>query len=118
MPENEYLLDNYKIESEKGDFDKKALNDFIKQKRIFNFNWNDWNAGKVVYHPKHIKPDRLQELFQYAWDTFYHDEPQPIKMYNLIKKVVEKEMEDGTYKPRVRNLAKTSFGKKVVRRTT
>jgi len=32
IPEDEYLLHNYKIETEKGDFEKKALNDYIKQK--------------------------------------------------------------------------------------
>ncbi|MCK5693319.1 MAG: BamA/TamA family outer membrane protein [Bacteroidales bacterium] len=32
MPEDEYLLHNYKIESEKGDFDKRLLDEYIKQK--------------------------------------------------------------------------------------
>ncbi len=32
VSEDEYLLHNYKIESGKGDFDKKELNDYIKQK--------------------------------------------------------------------------------------
>ena len=32
VPEDEYLLHSYKIESEKGDFDKRVLNEYIKQK--------------------------------------------------------------------------------------
>ena len=32
VPENEYLLKNYKIESEKGDYDRRLLNDYIKQR--------------------------------------------------------------------------------------
>ncbi len=32
VPEDEYLLNGYKIESEKGDFDKRQLNEYIKQK--------------------------------------------------------------------------------------
>ncbi|MEN8230246.1 MAG: BamA/TamA family outer membrane protein [Bacteroidota bacterium] len=32
IPEDEYLLHSYKIESGDGDFDKKALDDYIKQK--------------------------------------------------------------------------------------
>lgn len=32
VAEDEYLLHNYKIEAEKGDFDKKVLNEYIKQK--------------------------------------------------------------------------------------
>ncbi|MCK5135780.1 MAG: BamA/TamA family outer membrane protein [Bacteroidales bacterium] len=38
VPEDQYLLHSYKIESGNGDFEKKALNDYIKQKpnkRIF-----------------------------------------------------------------------------------
>jgi outer membrane protein assembly factor BamA len=32
VPEEKYLLQSYKIESQEGDFDKRELNDFIKQK--------------------------------------------------------------------------------------
>lgn len=32
VPEGEYLMQNYKIDSEKGDYDKKMLNEYIKQK--------------------------------------------------------------------------------------
>jgi outer membrane protein assembly factor BamA len=32
VPEGDYLLHDYKIKSEKGDFDKRELNDYIKQK--------------------------------------------------------------------------------------
>ncbi len=32
VPEDQYLLQNYKIESEKGDYDKKLLDEYIKQK--------------------------------------------------------------------------------------
>jgi len=32
IPEDEYLLHSYKIEAEKGDFDKRVLNEYIKQK--------------------------------------------------------------------------------------
>lgn len=32
IPDDQYLLHNYKIEAEDGDYDKKALDDYIKQK--------------------------------------------------------------------------------------
>ncbi len=32
VPEDEYLLNDYKIKTEKGDFEKRELNDYIKQK--------------------------------------------------------------------------------------
>jgi hypothetical protein len=57
--------------------------------------------------------ERLQELYHYAWDTFYKDEPQTQKMFNLLTTVMQREIEDGTYKPRRRDLQNESFGKKV-----
>jgi radical SAM superfamily enzyme YgiQ (UPF0313 family) len=91
----------------------KAYVDLVKQKRIFNTNWDDYNAGQVVYQPKHMSAERLQELYQYAWDTFYKDETQEEKMFKLLKQVVSREIEDGTYKKRRQDLSKISFGKAV-----
>ena len=66
------------------------------------YDWNDYNAGKVVFQPKLLSVDKLQELYYYAWDTFYKEEPQNYKMFKLLKQVVEKEKADNTYKARVR----------------
>jgi len=38
-----------------------------------------------------MPPEKLQELYYYAWDTFYREESQGIKMFKLFKKVIEKE---------------------------
>ena len=91
----------------------KAYSDLVKQNRIFDHDWNHYNAGKVVYQPKHMSPERLQELYYYAWDTFYKDEPQTMKMLNLISRIINREVEDGTYAPRRRDLIDVSFGKNV-----
>ncbi|MDY6802171.1 MAG: radical SAM protein [Bacteroidota bacterium] len=91
----------------------KAWTDLHKQKRIFNYDWNDYNAGQVVYHPKHMTAERLQELYHYAWDSFYKDETQEEKMFKLLKNVVSREIEDGTYRKRRQDLSKVSFGKKI-----
>jgi hypothetical protein len=69
----------------------------------------------VVFQPKNMSPERLQELYQYAWDSFYKDESQELKMFKLFTKVIMKEMEDGTFVPRRRDLANQSFGKQVIR---
>ena len=58
-----------------------------------------------------MAPERLQELLQYAWDTFYRDESQPIKMFKLFQRVVRKEMADNTFRPRDRARAKAVFGR-------
>ena len=91
----------------------KAYEDLKQQNRIFSNDWNDYSADKVVYHPKHMSAEKLQELFFYAWDTFYKDEPQEIKMSKLMQKVIVKEMADNTYRPRNRALATRAFGKEL-----
>lgn len=93
----------------------KAYEDLSKQNRILSHDWNDFSADQVVYQPKHMSAERLQELLDYAWSSFYQDEPQSIKMAKLFKEVVKKEMADNTFKPRDRSLSGQSFGRAVVR---
>ncbi|HQL82071.1 MAG TPA: cobalamin-dependent protein [Spirochaetota bacterium] len=88
----------------------KAWDDMVKQKRITDRDWNNYNAGRVVYRPKLLSPERLQELYYFAWERFYQDEPQQYKMFRLIQKVVERERALGTYKPRRRDLMRQAFG--------
>lgn len=91
----------------------KAYKSLQNENRILSYDWNEYTADKVVFQPKLITPEKLQELLHYAWDSFYSDEPQPYKMFKLIKKVVEKEKKDNTYKPRTRELAGRKFGQSV-----
>jgi len=84
--------------------------------RIFDFDSDHYNAGQVVFHPKNMSAERLQELYEYAWDTFYKDESQELKMFRLFCKVALSEMNEGTYRPRIRELVNKSFGKDVVRK--
>lgn len=93
----------------------KAYDDLMRQGRIFDHDWDHFNAGQVVYQPKHMTPEKLQELYDYAWKSFYQDESQEQKMFKLFSKVMMREMEDGTYRPRDRRLINKSFGKDVVR---
>lgn len=93
----------------------KAYDDLMRQGRIFDHDWDHYNAGRVVYQPKNFSAERLQELYDYAWKTFYKDESQEEKMFKLFTSVVLREMNDGTYRPRNRQLANQSFGKTVNR---
>lgn len=89
----------------------RAYNDLEKEGRILSKDWNDFSADKVVYQPKQMSPEKLQELLDLAWNSFYKDEPQEMKMFKLFKQVVSKEMEDGTFASRNRDLAKQAFGR-------
>ncbi len=91
----------------------RAYAELAAQKRILSHDWNDFSADKVVFQPKQMSPERLQELFEYAWNTFYQDEPQEIKMSKLFKLVIEKEMADNTFRPRNRELTGQAFGRSV-----
>jgi len=70
---------------------------FEKEGRILSNNWQDYTCDKVVFQPRHMTPRKLEELYHYAWDTFYADGGYQLKMGNLFLKVVKREMEDGTY---------------------
>ena len=93
----------------------KAYDELNKNNRILSRDWNDFSADRVVFQPKNMSPQKLQELLDYAWNTFYQDEPQRIKMARLFKQVVKKEMADNTFRPRDRSLTEQSFGKPVNR---
>jgi len=80
-----------------------------QQGRILTNDWLKYTADKVVFQPKQMSPDKLQELYYYAWDTFYADSGHQLKMGELFKKVIRREMDDGTYhryNPRKRRVFK------------
>ncbi len=66
--------------------------------RILSNNWGDYTADKVVFQPKQMTPDELQQMFYYAWDTFNADGGYQLKMSKLFKQVIAREMDDGTYR--------------------
>jgi radical SAM superfamily enzyme YgiQ (UPF0313 family) len=93
----------------------KAWDDMERDGRIFDRDWNNYNAGRVVFKPLKMSPDRLQELYHYAWEQFYRDETQEQKMFKLIMRVIERERKLGTYQSPRKDLAGVSFGKQVDR---
>ena len=69
-----------------------------QERRILHNDWIRYTGGEVVFQPAKMSVDKLQEMYHYAWDEFYSDMRQGIKMARLFLKVIEKEKEDGTYK--------------------
>lgn len=66
--------------------------------RILSNNWGDYTADRVVFQPKRMTPEKLQELYYYAWDTFYANSGYQLRMGELFKQVMEREITDGTYR--------------------
>jgi radical SAM superfamily enzyme YgiQ (UPF0313 family) len=89
----------------------RTFEEFERDKRILTYDWDAYTADRVVFQPRQMSPERLQELYAYAWETFYRDEPQSYKMFKLFKRVVEREKEDGSFRPRRRELAGSRFGR-------
>ena len=91
----------------------RAFEQLHGEKRIFTYDWDNYTADQVVFHPKHMSPERLDELLSYAWDMFYKNESQQMKMAKLYKKVITMEKADNSYSPRKRELARQAFGQKI-----
>jgi len=91
----------------------QAYRELHEQKRILTYDWDQYTADKVVFQPRHMAPEKLQGLLDYAWRTFYHDEPQRMKMFKLMEQVMRREKADGTYRPRNRKLARQAFGRRI-----
>jgi len=69
-----------------------------KDGRILHNNWIEYTADKVVYQPLKMTPDELQNVYYYAWDTFYANSGYELKMGQLFQKLVMREIADNTYK--------------------
>jgi radical SAM superfamily enzyme YgiQ (UPF0313 family) len=70
----------------------------LNDDRILTNDWNQYTGGQVVYQPAQMTPAKLQDLYYYAWDTFYRESSQNVKMAKLFLKVIEKEKADGTHR--------------------
>ncbi len=91
----------------------KAYDELKRQNRILSYDWDEYSADKVVYRPRHMSAERLQELLEHAWDTFYAAEAQEIKMFKLFQRVVRKEMAENTFRPRRAEMRRTAFGRRL-----
>jgi radical SAM superfamily enzyme YgiQ (UPF0313 family) len=52
--------------------------------RILCQDWRRFNAGEVVFRPRLIEPDRLQALYHEAWQAFYRESSQELRMSKLL----------------------------------
>ena len=69
-----------------------------KEGRIVSNEWIRYTCDQVVFEPRHMSRQKLKEMYYYAWDTFYKGTSSQLKMGELFKKVISKEMADGTYR--------------------
>jgi radical SAM superfamily enzyme YgiQ (UPF0313 family) len=89
----------------------RAFADLQAEGRILSYNWDDYTCDKVVFQPKHMSPERLEELYEEAWKIFYREKPQAYRMFELFKRVIYKEIADGSFQPQRLARAKRKFGR-------
>src|SRR5512136_1456793 len=89
----------------------RAFADLQAEGRILSYDWNDYTSDKVVFQPKHMSPERLQQLCDEAWNIFYREKPQAYRMFELFKRVIYKEVADGSFKRQRRAQANRKFGR-------
>lgn len=70
----------------------------LKEGRVLHNDWRRYTGGEVVFQPAQMSATKLQDLYYYAWERFYSDCSQNLKMAKLFLKVIEKEKADGTYR--------------------
>ncbi len=85
-----------------------------EQGRLLNNGWEDYTCDRVVFQPKQMTPDELQQAYYYAWDMFHKESALEVRMGKLFMKVIQREIADDTYRPRKRNYARR-FKKTAVR---
>lgn len=59
--------------------------------RILSNRYEDYTCDRVVFQPARMTPDQLQEMYYYAWDTFYRPMSQELRMGKLFLDVLKKE---------------------------
>jgi radical SAM superfamily enzyme YgiQ (UPF0313 family) len=89
----------------------RAFADLQGEGRILSYDWNDYTCDKVVFQPRHMSPERLQQLYDEAWKIFYRETPQSYRMFELFKRVIDKEQADGSYRRQPRTRGNRKFGR-------
>lgn len=60
----------------------------LQEDRILHNDWRRYTAGETVFKPARMSVEKLDEMYQYAWDTFYREQSKEIKMARLYRKVI------------------------------
>jgi hypothetical protein len=78
----------------------EAYQQLEQENRILDRDWRHYTASTVVYRPRQMSPEKLQQLYDLAWKEFYRQESQTIKMANLFLRVLRSLPKDSTFRER------------------
>jgi hypothetical protein len=84
---------------------------YEQQGRIFDHDWSHYTCDRVVFQPAKMTVSELETMYDWAWETFYGASGKQVRMGKLFRRVIEREVEDGTlrrFQTRQRNVATPS----------
>ena len=53
-----------------------AWNRLAREDRLLGRPWREFNDANVVYRPRLVTPDKLQQIYLDLWKEFYRDRPR------------------------------------------
>ncbi len=56
--------------------------------RIRSHDWAEYGGDRVLFEPKRMSAGRLQDLYHWAWDRFYGEAGQQVRMARLLRRVL------------------------------
>ena len=61
-----------------------------REGRILHDDWLRYTGDTVVFRPKRMSVSELQDLYDEAWDRFYGEAGQQVRMARLLRKAMER----------------------------
>lgn len=56
--------------------------------RLLGAGWEGYTGDRVLFQPKRMSASRLQELYHWAWDRFYGEASQQVRMARLLRRAL------------------------------
>lgn len=70
-------------------FPKTAIRDQLEREgRILSDDWTQYTGMEVLFRPLNMSVDELQDMYDFAWNTFYRSEGRELKLAKLFRKVI------------------------------
>ena len=59
-----------------------------REGRMVTNDYSRYDCAHAVFTPRAMTPGRLEELYHWAWEYFYRERPQTLRMYRLFQKAM------------------------------
>jgi radical SAM superfamily enzyme YgiQ (UPF0313 family) len=59
-----------------------------REGRVLDRDWSHYDAQEVVFQPKRMTPDQLQQGFHRCWNEFHAEASQSVRMATLIRRLL------------------------------